>query len=87
MSPIQRPQLTLKIMLYAILDVAGMVFFATGALWLTKGQSLFVAGFPSSTAEAIAATVGGLVVMLWSAAQILRELMTQPSKMSSGQDQ
>lgn len=84
MSQIQRPQLTLKILLYGILDVVGMVFFATGALWLARGQFLFIAGFPGSTVEAIAATAGGLVVMLWSAAQILRELMMPPSTVRSG---
>lgn len=73
-----RPQLTLKILLYALFDVAGMVSLATGALWLARGQSLFIADFPTSIAEALAALIGGLALMLWAAAQILRELMQRP---------
>ena len=75
----RRPQLTLKIVAYALFDVAGMVSLATGALWLARGQTLFIAGFPSSIAEALAAEVGGLALMLWAAAQILRELMQRPA--------
>ena len=75
----RRPQLTLKIIGYALFDVAGMVSLATGALWLTRGQTLFIAGFPSNIAEALAAVVGGLALMLWAAAQILRELMQRPA--------
>ena len=70
-----RPQLTLKILLYALFDVAGMISLATGALWLARGQSLFIAGFPTSMTQALAALIGGLALMLWAAAQILRELM------------
>ena len=73
-----RPRLTLKIMFYAIFDVVGMVFFATGAMWFARGQSLFIADFPSTMAEALAAIIGGLLLMLWAAAQILRELITRP---------
>jgi hypothetical protein len=73
-----RPRLTLKILLYALLDVAGMVLFASGALWLTQKQSLFVNGFPASLAEAVVATLVGLLLMFWAAAKILRELIKRP---------
>jgi hypothetical protein len=75
----QRPQLTLKILLYAICDVAGMILLSSGALWLARGQALFVAGFPSSTAEAIAVTLSGLALMVWAAGRILRELLKRPA--------
>lgn len=75
----QRPRLTLKILFYASFDVAGMVLFATGALWLAQRQPLFIQGFPESMAEAVAATVAGLLLMLWAAAQILRELLVRPA--------
>ena len=74
-----RPRLTLKILLYAIFDVAGMLMFATGAMWLAQGQALFFREFPSSMAEAIAATLAGLLLMFWAAAQILRELLGRPA--------
>lgn len=79
MQTVQRPRLTLKILLYAVLDIAGMVLFATGALWLAQGQSLFISNFPTSTAEAVAATIAGLLLMLWAASRILRELLVRPA--------
>ena len=81
--PRRRPQLTLKILLYAIVDVVGMICLATGALWLARGQSLFIAGFPSSMTEALAAVGGGLALMLWAAAQILRELTAKQSQVGA----
>jgi len=80
MQKIQRPQLTLRILFYAAFDVAGMVSFATGAMWLARKQALFVEGFPTNTIEAVIATVAGLLLMLWAAAQIMRELMTRPTE-------
>lgn len=65
-------------MFYAIFDVVGMVFFATGAVWFARGQSLFIANFPSTMVQALVAIVGGLLLMLWAAAQILRELIKRP---------
>ena len=79
MQKIQRPQLTLKILFFAVFDVLGMVSFATGAMWLVRQQALFVEGFPTTTLEAVAATLGGLLLMIWSAAQIMRELLTRAS--------
>ena len=81
----QRPQLTLKILFFAGLDVAGMVVFATGALWLARGQELFVRGFPTSTAEALLLLVGGLLLMVWAVAKILRELI-KPAPAPTGDD-
>ncbi len=74
----RRPQLTLKILLFALCDVAGMVLLSSGALWLARGQVLFVAGFPSGNAEAIAMTIAGFVLMIWAAGRILRELLQTP---------
>lgn len=85
-APRRRPQLTLKILLYALCDVAGMILLSSGALWLTRGQALFVAGFPSSSAEAIALTVGGLALMLWAAGRILRERLRRPADTAQESD-
>jgi hypothetical protein len=76
----RRPRLTLKILSYAIIDVIGMSCLATGALWLARGQALFIPGFPANLAEALAALIGGLALMLWAAARILRELIVQPTR-------
>jgi len=79
MQKIQRPQLTFKILFYAVFDVVGMVSFATGAMWLVRQQALFVKGFPTTTLEAVAAALGGLLLMIWAAAQIIREMLTRAS--------
>jgi hypothetical protein len=79
MQNAQRPRLTLKILLYAIFDAVGMVCFATGAMWFAQGKSLFISGFPTGIMEALAVTVGGLALMLWAAARILRELLKRPA--------
>ena len=79
MQKTQRPQLTFKILFYAVFDVVGMVSFATGAMWLVRQQALFVKGFPTTTLEAVAATLGGLLLMIWAAAQIIREMLTRAS--------
>ena len=75
----RRPRLTLKVLFYAIFDVVGMVMFATGALWLTQGTSLFIADFPADRTQAIAATAAGVILMFWAATQILRELIRRPT--------
>ena len=74
-----RPQLTLKIMFYAILDVAGMVQFATGAMWLGRGQALFIPDFPTGTLQAIILVISGLLLMVWAVTRILGELLKRPS--------
>ena len=77
MRQVQRPRPTLKILFYAIFDVVGMVAFATGALWLLREQHLFVRDFPTSAPQAVLALFGGLLLMGWSIAMILRELIVR----------
>jgi hypothetical protein len=74
----KRPRLTLKFLAYAIVDVVGMVVFATGAIWLTQGTRLFFTDFPANEAQALTATIGGVLLMFWAATQILRELIRRP---------
>lgn len=80
----RRPRLTLKILLYAIIDVVVMVIFATGALWLTQGSTPFLTGFPADRMQAIATTGGGVLLMFWAATQILRQLIRQPADTTGG---
>ena len=65
---------------FAIFDGIGMILFATGALWFAKGQSLFIPGYPGNMLEAMATLIGGLMLMLWAAAQIVRELIKRRAK-------
>ena len=75
-----RPRLTLAILLFAAIDIVGMLLFATGAMWFAHGKPLFIPGFPGSMVEAGAATAGGLLLMFWAASRILRELLRHPDK-------
>lgn len=66
------------VMFYALFNVAGMIIFATGATWFSKEKTLFIASFPTNNLEAIITIVAGLALMLWAAAQIVRELIKRP---------
>lgn len=78
MQKMQRPRLTLKVLFYAIFDVAGMILFATGVIWLARDETLFIRDFPNNAVQAVLALLGGIALMLWAAAQIVRELIKQP---------
>jgi hypothetical protein len=78
MSKKMRPQLTWKIMFYALFDVLGMVILATGGAWFKTGAPLFIPNFPTNTLEAIIAVVIGAAIMVWAAAQVLREMLKRP---------
>lgn len=80
MSKAMRPRITPMVLFYALFDVAGMLVFSSGAVWLAKGQQLFLGDFPSSTAEAVLVCLAGAALMLWAAARILRELLKQPAR-------
>lgn len=80
----RRFSLTLPIAGYALVDVAGMVAFAIGLAHLTGQEPLFFRSFPGNFPEALLSTAAGLGVMLWAAAQILRETLKQvPSQEES----
>ena len=53
-----RPELTGRIMLYALVDVFGLSCVAIGASWFASGKGAIVADFPTTTAEAVACLAG-----------------------------
>jgi hypothetical protein len=73
-----RPRVTLRVLFFALLDAAGIVVLASGAMWLVRGQTLFIPDFPTSTPAALLTVVAGVALMLWATAQILRELIKHP---------
>lgn len=87
-SPLRppRPRLTARIFAYAIADVFGLACVAIGASWFAAGKGTVVANFPTSTAEAVACTAGGVVVMFWAASRILREIAKQGDEMQAAYD-
>ena len=78
MKKSMRPQLTPMVLFYALFDVLGMVVFATGGAWFSTGKALFVPNFPTNAIEAVMSVVAGIALMLWAAAQVLREMLKQP---------
>ena len=69
-----RPRLSGPIFRYAMADLFGLACVGIGASWFAVGKGAILADFPGSAGEAAACTTGGVVVMLWAAARILREL-------------
>ncbi len=76
-----RPKLTGRIFAYALVDVFGLFCVGVGASWFAAGKGAILTNFPTSAAEAVACTVGGIVVMLWAVSRILRELAKQAPEM------
>lgn len=72
-----RPRMTGPIALYALGDVFGLSCFAIGASWFVSSKGALFANFPTSIAEAVACAAGGIVVMVWSAGHIMREIQKQ----------
>ena len=73
----RRTLLSPAILFYLLLDVVGMVLFATGLLWLVRGLPLFFRNFPKSNLEASIVLAIGLFMMVSSVAKILREVMAR----------
>ena len=88
LSPIRppRPRLTGPIFAYAMVDVFGLSCVGIGASWFAAGKGAIFAGFPTSTAEAVACTAGGVAVMIWAVARILREIAKQGPEMQARYD-
>lgn len=81
-----RPKLTGPILGYAMVDVFGLSCVGIGASWFAAGKGAILTNFPTSTAEAVACTAGGIVVMLWSVGRILREIAKQAPEMQAKYD-
>lgn len=75
-----RPQLSMAIVKYALLDVVGMVLFALGVAFFARGPGAFFAGVPGNAAEAAVLTGGGIFLMGFAAMRILREIMQQQGR-------
>lgn len=78
-----RPTLTGPIFLYALADMFGLACVAIGASWFAAGKGAIMSNFPTSAVEAVACTAGGVAVMLWAVARILRELAKQSPEMQA----
>lgn len=81
-----RPRLTGPILAYALVDVFGLSCVGIGASWFAAGKAAILADFPTSLAEAVACTAGGVVVMIWAVARILREIAKQAPELQARYD-
>ena len=81
-----RPELTGRIALYALADVFGLSCVAIGASWFVASKPAILANFPNSAAEAVACTAGGVAVMIWAVARILREIAKQGPQLQAKYD-
>lgn len=73
--PIARlPNRRARIVAYAAAGLYGVACLVIGASWFVAGKGVFVAGFPATKAEAVAAAAGGAVVALWAVARVRREM-------------
>lgn len=75
-----RLRLTPKVLAYIACDVLGIALFSSGTLWLIRGVPLFFRGFPVTKAEAFIALSGGLVLMVYAIARLLREMPAPPTE-------
>lgn len=82
-----RPRLTGPIFLYVMADVFGLSCVGIGGSWFVAHKGAIFANVPNSLAEAVACTAGGVVVMVWSVARILREIAKQAPEMQARYDQ
>ncbi|MBF1164620.1 hypothetical protein PTW32_04830 [Dechloromonas agitata] len=78
-----RPRLTGRIAAYALADVFGLTCVGIGGSWFADGKGAILANFPSSLAEAVACVAGGVAVMIWAVARILREINRQAPEMQA----
>lgn len=78
--------MTARIFMYALADVFGLACVGIGGTWFAAGKPAILSNFPTSTAEAVACTAGGVVVMLWAMAHILREIAGQSGQLQKEYD-
>lgn len=57
---------------YALSLIFGLLCIVLGGSWFVAGKGAILAGFPASTAEAVACAAGGIAVALWAADRLRR---------------
>jgi len=76
-APRRRIRPTPTIMMWALVDVAGVLALALGAGYLAHGQGFFFNNVPGSTLQALVFTFGGLATILIAAVKMLAEVFKQ----------
>jgi hypothetical protein len=73
-----KPTLTLRIFLFGLIDVVGMLLMSLGAVFFIYGPGKVFQTFPATTSEAAVTLAIGIGIMIYAAGNILREMMKQP---------
>ena len=81
-----RPRLTGRIAAYALADVFGLSCVGIGGSWFAAGKGAILSNFPTSLVEAVACTAGGVAVMIWAVARVLREISKQAPELQARYD-
>ena len=76
----QRLRLTLAILLFAVVDIVGLLLLVTGVMWFVRGGPWFFHDFPANAIGATASVIIGLLPMLSAAAGNLREKTKKSSQ-------
>ena len=77
-KPRAKPELTLRIFLWGLVDVAGMLPMSIGLAHFIYGPGKVFKTFPASGVEAAVALIAGLGLMIFATGNILREMLKQP---------
>ncbi|MFC5300028.1 hypothetical protein [Azospira restricta] len=77
-KPRIKPQLTLRIFLWALVDVVGMLLLSLGLIHFIYGPGRMFKSFPGTGGEAAVVLAAGAAIMIWAAGNILREMLKQP---------
>lgn len=62
---------------YGVAGLFGIFCGVLGSLWLVKGPRPLGMAFPHNRAEAFAAIAGGIAVVCWAAARLLKDMARQ----------
>ncbi len=81
-----KPTLTLRIFLFGLVDVVGMVLMSLGAVFFFYGPGKVFQTFPATTGEAVVTLAVGVGIMIYAAGNILREMMKQPHLGNEAED-
>ncbi len=73
-----KPQLTLRIFLWGLVDVVGMLLLSVGAVYFIYGPGKIFQSFPATGGEAAVVALVGIGIMIYAAGNILREMLKQP---------
>lgn len=73
-----KPQLTLRIFLWALVDVVGMLLMSVGGVHFIYGPGKVFKSFPATGGEAAVLLAVGIGIMIYAAGNILREMLKQP---------